>query len=56
MTIVMANVAGYRLEGIQKSVRAARWAYAQNYSIPVLPPLPDMKVTNTLSKSVAVER
>jgi len=55
MTIVMATVAGYRLEGIQKAVRAARWAYAQNYKIPVLPPLPDMKVTNTLTKSVAVE-
>ncbi|MGA3245976.1 MAG: hypothetical protein ABSE41_15270 [Bacteroidota bacterium] len=55
MTIVMATVAGYRLEGIQKAVRAARWAYAQNYAIPVLPPLPDMKVTNTLTKSVAVE-
>jgi hypothetical protein len=55
MTIVMANVAGYRLEGIQKAVRAARWAYSQNYNIPVLPPLPDMKVTNTLFKSVAVE-
>jgi hypothetical protein len=55
MTIVMANVAGYRLEGIQKAVRAARWAYSQNYNIPVLPNLPDMKVTNTLEKSVAVE-
>ncbi len=55
MTIVMATVAGYRLEGIQKAVRAARWAYSQNYAIPVLPPLPDMKVTNTLTKSVAVE-
>jgi hypothetical protein len=55
MTIVMATVAGFRLEGIQKAVRAARWAYAQNYVIPQLPPLPDMKVTNTLFKSVAVE-
>ena len=55
MTIVMATVAGYRLEGIQKAVRAARWAYSQNYVLPVLPPLPDMKVTNTLTKSVAVE-
>jgi hypothetical protein len=55
MTIVMATVAGYRLEGIQKAVRAARWAYAQNYSLPQLPPLPDMKVTNTLTKSVAIE-
>ncbi len=55
MTIVMATVAGFRLEGIQKAVRAARWAYAQNYNIPQLPPLPDMKVTNTLTKSVNVE-
>lgn len=55
MTIVMATVAGYRLEGIQKAVRAARWAYAQDYKLPVLPPLPDMKVTNTLAKSVNVE-
>lgn len=55
MTIVMATVAGFRLEGIQKAVRAARWAYQQNYAIPVLPPLPDMKATNTLTKSVAVE-
>ena len=39
MTIVMATVAGYRLEGIQKAVRAARWAYSQNYNIPVLPPV-----------------
>jgi hypothetical protein len=55
MVITMATVAGFRLEGIQKAVRAARWAYAQNYVLPVLPPLPDMKVTNTLTKSVAVE-
>jgi hypothetical protein len=55
MTIVMATVAGYRLEGIQKAVRAARWAYSQNYTIPVLPPLPDMRVSNTLAKTVNVE-
>ena len=55
MVVTLATVAGYRLEGIQKAVRAARWAYAQNYALPVLPPLPDLKVTNTLTKSVAVE-
>ncbi len=55
MTIVMATVAGFRLEGIQKAVRAARWAYSQNYAIPALPPVPDIKVTNTLTKSVTVE-
>ena len=55
ITIVYATVAGYRLEGIQRSVRAARWAYEQNYNLPQLPPLPDVKVSNTLSKSVNVE-
>ena len=55
MTIVMATVAGYRLEGIQKAVRAARWAYAQNYNIPLLPPMPEMKVSKPLSRSIAVE-
>jgi len=55
ITIVYAHVAGYRLEGMQKSVRAARWAYENNFNIPKPPPLPDMKVSNTLTKSVAVE-
>ena len=55
MTIVFATVAGYRLEGIQKAVRAARWAYAQDYVLPVLPNLPDMLVSNTLKKSVNIE-
>lgn len=55
MTVVFATVAGYRLEGIQKAVRAARWAYQQNFVIPVLPALPDMKVSNTLKKSTNIE-
>ena len=55
MTIVMANVAGFRLEGIQKAVRAARWAYSQNYNIPALPPLPDIKVANSLVNTINVE-
>jgi hypothetical protein len=55
MTLVFATVAGYRMEGIQKAVRAARWTYAQNFVIPVLPPMPDMKVSNTLNKSTNVE-
>jgi hypothetical protein len=55
ITIVYATVAGYRLEGIQKAVRAARYCYANNFVIPKPPPLPDMKVSNTLTKSVALE-
>ncbi len=55
ITVVLGLVAGYRLEGIQKSVRAARWAYANDFQLPALPKLPDMKATNTLNKTVAVE-
>jgi len=55
MTLVFATVAGYRLEGIQKAVRAARWAYEQNFVISVLPPMPEMKVSNTLNKSTMIE-
>jgi hypothetical protein len=55
MTLVFATVAGYRIEGIQKAVRAARWVYQQNFVIPVLPILPDMKVSNTLNKSTNIE-
>jgi hypothetical protein len=55
MTVVFATMAGYRLEGIQRSVRAARWCYENNFVIPKPPPVPNMKVSNTLNKSVAVE-
>jgi hypothetical protein len=55
MTLVFATVAGYRLEGIQKAVRAARWAYEQNYQIPLLPPMPDMKVSGNLNGSFSIE-
>jgi hypothetical protein len=55
ITLVFATVAGYRLEGIQKAVRAARWTYQQDFVIPQLPALPDMKVSNTLSKSTMIE-
>ena len=55
ITLVWATVAGYRLEGIQHSVRAARYAYESSFNIPKPPPLPDMKVSNTLNKSVILE-
>jgi hypothetical protein len=55
ITLVFATMAGYRLEGIQRSVRAARWCYENDFQIPKPPPLPNMKVTNTLTKSVALE-
>jgi hypothetical protein len=55
MTIVFATVAGYRLEGIQKAVRAARWAYEHDYNLPQLPPLPEMKVRETATGTLAIE-
>jgi hypothetical protein len=55
ITLVFATMAGYRLEGIQRSVRAARFCYENDFQIPKPPPLPNMKVTNTLTKSVALE-
>jgi hypothetical protein len=55
MTVSFLLVAGYRLEGIQKSVRAGRYAYENDYVIPEPPPVPDMKVANTAKNSVLVE-
>jgi hypothetical protein len=55
ITIVYATVAGYRLEGIERAVRAARFAYQNNFNIPKPPPLPDVKVSNTLKKSINIE-
>jgi hypothetical protein len=55
MTLVFATVAGYRLEGIQRSVRAARWCYESNFQILRPPPLPDMQVTPHPTKSIAID-
>jgi len=55
ITFVLSYVAGYRLEGIQRSVRAARYAYAQNFNIPATPPVPDMKVSTTPARTVQIQ-
>lgn len=55
MTLVFATVAGYRLEGIQKAVRAARWTYQQDFNVPSLPPLPDMLVADLGGGIISVE-
>jgi hypothetical protein len=56
VTFVIAVVGGFRLEGIQKAVRAARYVYKNGVaSVPALPALPQMKVSNTLTKSTALE-
>jgi len=55
VTIVLATVAGYRLEGIQRAVEAARWAFGKNLDIPKTPALPKVLVKNTLNKSTTLE-
>ncbi len=55
VTFVMAFVAGFRLEGIQRAVEAARWAFSKNLAIPKTPALPKLLVKNTLNKSTTLE-
>ncbi|MGE5315735.1 MAG: hypothetical protein ACM3Q4_13665 [Acidobacteriota bacterium] len=55
VTVVLATVAGFRLEGIQRAVEAARWAFGKNLDIPKTPALPKLLVKNTLNKSTTLE-
>jgi hypothetical protein len=62
MTVVFVEYAGYRLEGVQRSVRAARWAYEKGwkaspaaYTLPIsILHAPDMRVDITPTGSVKV--
>ena len=54
MTIVWAEAGGYRLQGVQNAIAAARWAFENGYALPEPPPVPEMKPENTFSKSVRV--
>ena len=55
VTFVFALAAGYRLEGLQHSIRAARYAYENNFVIPQLPALPDMNLTITPRQTLSIE-
>jgi hypothetical protein len=55
ITVVFVLAGGYRLEGLQKAIRAARYAYENDYAIPTPPPVPDMKLSNTLTQTVNIE-
>jgi hypothetical protein len=55
ITAVIALVAGYRLEGIQKAVRAARYTYANDFNIPVLPNVPKLRVNTTAKRTILLE-
>lgn len=62
VTIVFVEYAGYRLEGIQRSLRSARWAYETKWAAApgafnlafTIPKAPDMTVTITPVGSVNV--
>lgn len=55
MTIVWAEVGGFRLEGVTNAMAAARWAYARNYDLGFdYPAVPEVRVDNTLDKSTRV--
>lgn len=45
ITVVWVQYAGHRLKGLRQSLKAARWAYENNWNIPKPPPMPDLKVS-----------
>ncbi len=44
ITIVAVEYGGYRLKGVRNAVKAARWAYENNWDVPLPPPMPEMNV------------
>ena len=44
MTAVVVEYVGYRLKGARNALKAARWAYENDWNIPKPPPMPDMMV------------
>jgi len=61
ITVTLVTMGGYRLEGVQNALAAARWAYelrANDYAAfdaaIAYPQVPEMRVDNTLTKSIKV--
>jgi hypothetical protein len=62
ITVVFVEYAGYRLEGVQRSVRSARWAYETKWAAPAtafnlgftIPKAPDMRVDITPTGTATV--
>ncbi len=48
MTVVFIDYAGYRLKGVRNAVKAARWAYENDWNVPEPPPTPDLEVQRAL--------
>ena len=47
MTIVWAEAGGFRLQGVQNAIEAARWAFDNGYALPDAPAVPVMQVQST---------
>lgn len=45
ITVVAVEYGGYRLKGVRNALAAARFAYENDWNVPVPPPMPDIKVT-----------
>jgi hypothetical protein len=55
ITVVWAEVGGYRFRGVANAMAAARWVFQNGYNaVPETPAVPEMRVDNTLQKSVRV--
>jgi hypothetical protein len=62
ITVVFVEYAGYRLEGLQRSLRSARWAYETKWAAPAtafnlgftIPKAPDMRVDITPAGTATV--
>lgn len=54
MTIVWTEAGGYRLQGVQNAVAAARWAFENGYNIPEPPAAPDVLLATTFENMVRV--
>ena len=47
ITVVAIEYGGYRLKGVRNAVAAARFAYENDWNVPLPPPMPEMNVTAT---------
>jgi hypothetical protein len=54
MTLVWVEAGGYRLGGVENAVAAARWAFEHGYAIPEPPATPEIRVENTVKRSVRI--
>ncbi len=54
MTIVWAEAGGYRLQGVENAIAAARWALENGYAVPAPPAAPVVMLTTTPANTVRV--